>query len=270
MRICAGLWPAWPSQAGNITGLSFQTGELSGKWAEFLKEALPSISRVAVLTSGGAQIQRRTLGQAASTMGVYLHIFEVHGADEFGSVFAAVRTIQAEGLVILGSLLFTIHAPAARSTGGTTPVASDLLSQTLRRSWRAHGLWTERVGPQLGVATRCKSLWTRSLKAPSLLTCPWSSPRGSSWLSTSRPQSARPDHAASALPGGRSAPVDVCRLLLSLEPVFHCETDEIGKVIGIAGDQSQVVDHGNGRDLPIDKGRRTPLSGQPCPLLGVP
>ena len=53
------------------------------------------------------------------------------------------------------------------------------------------------------------------------------------------------------------------RRLLCLKPVFHCETDEIGKVIGIAGDQSQAVDHGNGRDLPIDKGRRTPLSGQP-------
>jgi ABC-type uncharacterized transport system substrate-binding protein len=96
---------------GNITGLSFQTGELSGKWLELLKEALPSVSRVAVLASEGAEIQRRTLEQAAFTMGVHLHIFEVRSADDFGSAFAAAHTTQAEGLVILGSRLFTIHAP---------------------------------------------------------------------------------------------------------------------------------------------------------------
>src|SRR6266849_3683850 len=32
---------------GNVTGLSIQTGELSGKWLKFLKEAVPSLSRVA-------------------------------------------------------------------------------------------------------------------------------------------------------------------------------------------------------------------------------
>lgn len=34
---------------GNVTGLSIQTGELSSEWLKFLKEALPRLSRVAVL-----------------------------------------------------------------------------------------------------------------------------------------------------------------------------------------------------------------------------
>ena len=40
----------------NITGLSFQTGALSGKWLELLKDAVPSLTRVAVLwdTTGTA------------------------------------------------------------------------------------------------------------------------------------------------------------------------------------------------------------------------
>jgi putative ABC transport system substrate-binding protein len=34
---------------GNVTGLSFQTGDLSGKWLELLKEALPKVLNLAVL-----------------------------------------------------------------------------------------------------------------------------------------------------------------------------------------------------------------------------
>jgi putative ABC transport system substrate-binding protein len=96
---------------GNITGLSFQTGELSGKWLELLKEALPSLSQVAVLLPEGAGSQRRTLEQAAPALGVHLHIFEVRSPNDFDGAFAAAHTAQAEGLVILGSLLLTNHAP---------------------------------------------------------------------------------------------------------------------------------------------------------------
>src|SRR5207245_5885851 len=34
---------------GNITGLSFQSGQLSTKWLELLREAVPRLTRVAVL-----------------------------------------------------------------------------------------------------------------------------------------------------------------------------------------------------------------------------
>jgi len=96
---------------GNITGLSFQTGELSGKWLELFKEALPSLSQVAVLLPEGAENQRRTLEQAAHALGVHLHLFAVRSPDDFHGAFAAAHTAQAEGLVILGSLLLTNHAP---------------------------------------------------------------------------------------------------------------------------------------------------------------
>jgi putative ABC transport system substrate-binding protein len=96
---------------GNLTGLSFQTGELSGKWLELLKEAVPSLARVAVLVPEGADNQRRTLEQGAPTLGLPLHTFVVRSVDDFSRAFAAAHTAQAGGLVILGSLLFTNHAP---------------------------------------------------------------------------------------------------------------------------------------------------------------
>jgi putative ABC transport system substrate-binding protein len=73
--------PARPG--GNITGLSYQTGELSGKRLELLKDAVPSLARVAVLwdTTGTAN-QRRTLEQAAPALGVHLHTFEVRSPED--------------------------------------------------------------------------------------------------------------------------------------------------------------------------------------------
>jgi putative tryptophan/tyrosine transport system substrate-binding protein len=96
---------------GNITGLSFQSAALSGKWLEWLKEVLPSLSRVAVLSTERTGHQRKALEQAAHALGVHLHLFEVHSPDEFDGAFAAAQIVQAEGLVMLGALLLTNHAP---------------------------------------------------------------------------------------------------------------------------------------------------------------
>ncbi len=96
----------------NITGLSFQTGALSGKWLELLKDAVPSLARVAVLWDAtGTANQRRTLEQAAPVLGVHLHVIEVRSPDDFDSAFAAAHTDQAEGVVMLASPLFGLHIP---------------------------------------------------------------------------------------------------------------------------------------------------------------
>src|SRR5918992_3205524 len=44
-----GLVTSLARPGGNVTGLSFQTGELSGKWLDLLKEVLPKLSRAAIL-----------------------------------------------------------------------------------------------------------------------------------------------------------------------------------------------------------------------------
>ena len=100
---------AWPG--GNVTGLSHQTGELSGKWLEFLKEVLPHIVHVAVLWDAtGTVNQLRTLESAARTLDVRLHVLEVQSHSDFDGAFATAKTAQAEGLVILGSPLMTLNA----------------------------------------------------------------------------------------------------------------------------------------------------------------
>jgi putative ABC transport system substrate-binding protein len=97
--------------AGNVTGLSFQTGELSGKWLELLKEAVPSVARVAVLwDANGTVNQLRTLERSAHAMGVSLHVLEIRSGTDVDKAFDAARTAQAEGLVILAAPFLTDNA----------------------------------------------------------------------------------------------------------------------------------------------------------------
>jgi putative ABC transport system substrate-binding protein len=93
---------------GHITGLSFQTGELSGKWLEMLKNTVPSVSRVAVLWDAkGTVNQRRGLEHAAQALGIPLHVVEIQSLSDLDGAFEAAKTAQAEGVVILASPVFT-------------------------------------------------------------------------------------------------------------------------------------------------------------------
>jgi len=95
---------------GRITGLSFQTDELSSKWLGLLKEALPSVSRVAVLWEATSPVkQLRAIETYARAINLKLNVLTVHGPDDFDTVFGAAKAGKAEGVVILGSVIHTTH-----------------------------------------------------------------------------------------------------------------------------------------------------------------
>ena len=103
-----GLVTSLARPGGNITGLSFQTGELAGKWVELLKEVLPRLSRAAVLwDSSSTAGQLRTVEDAARSMSLQLDISKVVGSKEVDRAFDPFTKRRAEALVILGSPIFT-------------------------------------------------------------------------------------------------------------------------------------------------------------------
>jgi putative ABC transport system substrate-binding protein len=107
-----GLVASLARPGGNVTGLSHQRGELSGKLLEFLREVRPRLVHVAVLWDAtGTVNQLRTLESAARTMDVRLHVLEVRSRSDFDGAFVAAQTAQAEGLVILGAPLLALNAP---------------------------------------------------------------------------------------------------------------------------------------------------------------
>ena len=93
---------------GNITGLSFQSSQLSTKWLELLREAFPRLTRVAVLwDSTGTKQQVTTVKAAAQAMDVQAHVLEVRHPDDYEAALRAARQNKAGGIVILASPILT-------------------------------------------------------------------------------------------------------------------------------------------------------------------
>jgi ABC-type uncharacterized transport system substrate-binding protein len=108
----SGLVASLARPGGNITGLSNMAPELVGKQLEFLKEVLPTVSRVAVLwnpTNPSNLLMLREADVAAQALGVQLHPLEVRGPDAFDSTFAAMTSAHVGALVILGDAMFQMH-----------------------------------------------------------------------------------------------------------------------------------------------------------------
>jgi putative tryptophan/tyrosine transport system substrate-binding protein len=104
-----GLVASLARPGGNITGLSILQPELIGKQLEFLKDVLPTVSRVAVLwnpTNPAHTRDVRTAEVAAQALGVQLHPVEARGPDAFDSAFAAMTRAHAEALLVLGDTMF--------------------------------------------------------------------------------------------------------------------------------------------------------------------
>ena len=89
---------------GNVTGLSLQSQELSGKRLELLKEAIPKLSRVAVLwnaSNPSHTLLRRETEAAARALGLRLQLLEVRGPTEFDGAFSAMTRDRARALAML-------------------------------------------------------------------------------------------------------------------------------------------------------------------------
>ncbi len=88
----------------NITGFSGLAEELGGKWVELLREAVPKLSRVAVLavsqTPGHRPIWIEIQG-AAKALKVTPQRQEVAGPDEIEQAFASLIKGRAQGLIVL-------------------------------------------------------------------------------------------------------------------------------------------------------------------------
>ncbi len=91
---------------GNITGLTLIDRELAGKRLEFLKEALPHISRVALLWDPsrlGNVIAAKQTENAARALGVKIQSLEVQRPYDLEKAFRAAVKGRTEGLIVMGS-----------------------------------------------------------------------------------------------------------------------------------------------------------------------
>jgi len=94
----------------NITGVTFVSSELAGKRLQFLKEAMPSLSRVSVMWNPDHRDGEITATQSASrTLGIRVQSLAVREAADFDGAFREATSARAEALIVVTGRLTLVN-----------------------------------------------------------------------------------------------------------------------------------------------------------------
>jgi putative tryptophan/tyrosine transport system substrate-binding protein len=107
--IGAGLVASLAKPGGNVTGQSFMAGTLAAKRLELLKEVMPKLARVMVLTYSPDPIsapQLRALQDAAGRLGVQLRVQEVRAVADIAPAFGAGLKESPEAMLLTSESIF--------------------------------------------------------------------------------------------------------------------------------------------------------------------
>jgi len=101
----SGLVASLARPGGNVTGLSMLSRDLVGKHLQLLKEAVPRISRVAVLSNPSNPSLALSVTEAeaaARSLKVRLQMVEARAPGDLAGAFSAMTKERAGGLLVLG------------------------------------------------------------------------------------------------------------------------------------------------------------------------
>jgi len=104
-----GLVASLARPGGNVTGLTFMASGLAAKRLELLKEAVPKITRVLLLSylvDPIAAPQVKELERAADSLGVKLLVQDIRTADDLPTAFDAGAKWHADGLMTTAESIF--------------------------------------------------------------------------------------------------------------------------------------------------------------------
>ena len=105
-----GLVASLARPGGNVTGVTFVSSDLAGKRLQFLKEASPGVTRVAVIWNPDHPDGEFPATLAAGrSLGVQVQSLEVRGRDDFAGAFTAANRERMEAVIVVSSRLMTLN-----------------------------------------------------------------------------------------------------------------------------------------------------------------
>jgi putative ABC transport system substrate-binding protein len=108
-----GLIASLARPGGNVTGVSYSVGaDIFGKDLELLKEVVPKVRRVAVLSNPDGPAQPLTIGNikgAARSLGLQLLLLEARAPGDFDGAFAAMARERVGALLVVTDPMFIPH-----------------------------------------------------------------------------------------------------------------------------------------------------------------
>jgi putative ABC transport system substrate-binding protein len=109
-----GLVDSLARPGGNVTGTAYSFDlEIYGKQLQLLKETLPTLRRVAILSNPASPSQNmlvRNIATSAHAMDLSLLLLEARAPDEFDRAFASMARERAEALLVASDPLFGTYA----------------------------------------------------------------------------------------------------------------------------------------------------------------
>jgi putative ABC transport system substrate-binding protein len=105
-----GIVESFAHPGGNITGLTLQSLDLSGKRLELLKEIFPKLKRVALVWNTGDQSMNlitKQIQAAAPPLGLTLQPYGVRDPDDFGGIFEKISQNPTDALFSVADRLIS-------------------------------------------------------------------------------------------------------------------------------------------------------------------
>jgi putative ABC transport system substrate-binding protein len=135
--VAAGLARSLAKPGGNLTGVSYYATELTAKRLEFLKEMIPKITRVDVLTNPATSDLpfEEDTKRAGSRLGVAVRIHQVSKPADLAGAFSAMKAENAQAVFVLPDMMLSYEA------GRIAALALEHRLPTM-----AWGLWFTRAG----------------------------------------------------------------------------------------------------------------------------
>jgi putative tryptophan/tyrosine transport system substrate-binding protein len=102
--VATGLVASLAKPGGNVTGLSTLAPELDGKRLELLKEAVPKLSRVAVLRNPAnpfTTIAWKAMQPAAEALGLKLQPVDASSPNDLDRALTTIKAAHPDGLVFI-------------------------------------------------------------------------------------------------------------------------------------------------------------------------
>jgi putative tryptophan/tyrosine transport system substrate-binding protein len=128
-----GLVASLSRPGGNVTGPSLQTNDVAGKRLELLREVLPGLQRLAIMSNVGnpvAALEIREVEASARTLGFEVARIDIRRAEDIAPAFEGLKG-RADALYVAGDPLMT----ASRIRTNTLAASAKLPTMYVQRQY---------------------------------------------------------------------------------------------------------------------------------------
>jgi len=108
--VMAGLVSSLARPSGGLTGIAAGLGaETSPKWVDLVRETLPAVTRVAILSNPSNPVSAASLAAmsaAGHAQGLSLRVFDARDADQLAQALVAISSERPGALIVAPDILF--------------------------------------------------------------------------------------------------------------------------------------------------------------------